>query len=68
MLHTLDVDGEVFAVWGHDDGTDYDWLSGPNPGYGFGTSGKNMPEEWHREQIRGFLAMIDPANGYMAED
>jgi hypothetical protein len=70
LLHTLEVDGEVFAVrCGRGGGTDYDWTSGPNKGYGFGSSGgEDMPEEWHRESIRSFLSMIDPATGYIAED
>lgn len=68
LLCTLDVDGEVFAVRSHDGGTDYDWVSGPNKDYGFGTSGRNMPEEWHREHIRGFLGMIDPGTGYIGDD
>jgi hypothetical protein len=63
-LFTLDVDGERFATrraaWGQG-GTFYDWLSGPNKGYGFGSSGTpNRPVEEHRESIRAFLAMIDP--------
>ncbi|MDT7544676.1 MAG: hypothetical protein QOE99_786 [Actinomycetota bacterium] len=69
LLYSLDVDGEVFAVRSHNDGTDYDWVSGPNKDYGFGTSGgQNMSEDWHRESIRNFLSMIDPATGYIADD
>lgn len=69
MVYTLDVDGRLFAVRSHDGGTDYDWLNGPNKDYGFGSSGgQGMPEEWHRESIRSFLSMIDPATGYIAED
>lgn len=68
LLFTLHVDGEVFAVRGHDYGTDYDWISGPNKGYGFGSSARDMPEEWHRDQIRGFLGMIDPSTGYIEDD
>ena len=72
VLFTLDVDGEWFAIrqaaWGQD-GTDYDWLSGPNKGYGFGSSGTpNRPVEEHREEIRTFLAMIDPNTGYIGDD
>jgi hypothetical protein len=70
VLFTLDVDGEVFAVrqgWGG--GTAYDWLSGPNPGYGFGSSAPaNRPEPEHEEDIRGFLAQIDPATGFIGDD
>ena len=65
MLFTLDVNGERFAIRQADDGgTAYDWLSGPNEGYGFGSSGTpDQPVEEHRESIRAFLAMIDPDTG-----
>jgi hypothetical protein len=69
VLFTLDVDGERFAIrqnaWGKG-GTFYDWLSGPNKGYGFSssaTSNRSMDE--HQESIRVFLAMIDPETGYI---
>lgn len=68
LLYTLEVDGEVFAVRTHDGGTDYDWVSGPNKDYGFGTSARNMPEEWHRESTRDFLGMIDPVTGYIEDN
>ena len=67
LLYTLDVDGEVFTVRSHEGGTDYDWVSGPNKDYGFGTSARDMPEEGHRESIRDFLAMIDPVTGYIGD-
>ncbi len=64
------VDGEVFAVRDLGDrGTQYDWLSGPNPGYGFGTSGAaGLTVEQHRAHIRDFLAQIDPSTGFLGED
>jgi hypothetical protein len=70
VLFTLDVDGERFAVRRHgDDGTAYDWLSGPNEGYGFGSSATpDRSMEEHRESIRTFLAMIDPETGYIGDD
>jgi hypothetical protein len=70
VLFTLDVDGERFAIRrAGDGGTAYDWLSGPNKGYGFGSSGtSNRPVEEHRESIRAFLAMIDPNTGYIGDD
>jgi hypothetical protein len=70
VLFTLDVDGERFAIRrAGDGGTAYDWLSGPNKGYGFGSSGTpNRPMEEHRESIRAFLAMIDPNTGYIGDD
>ena len=69
MLFTLDVDGERFAIRrAGDGGTAYDWLSGPNKGYGFGSSGPpDRPVEEHRESIRAFLAMIDPDTGYIGD-
>ncbi len=70
MLFTLDVDGEQFAIRrAEGDGTAYDWLSGPNKGYGFASSGTpNRSMEEHRESIRVFLAMIDPNTGYIGDD
>jgi hypothetical protein len=68
VLFTLDVDGERFAIRQHDGGTAYDWLSGPNKGYGFGSSGTpNRSVQEHRESIRVFLAMIDPNTGYIGD-
>ena len=70
VVSTLDVDGERFAIrQAGDGGTDYDWLSGPNEGYGFSSSGTpNRSVEEHREHIRVFLAMIDPNTGYIADE
>jgi hypothetical protein len=52
-----------------DGGTAYDWLIGPNEGYGFGSSGTpNRPVQEHRDSIRAFLAMIDPDTGYIGDD
>jgi len=67
LLYTLDVDGEVFAVRSHEGGTDYDWVSGPNEDYGFGSTARDMPEEWHLEHIRDFLRMVDPVTGYIED-
>ena len=70
VLYTLEVDGEVFAVRrAPGGGTGYDWVSGPNDGYGFGSSAQvDQPEDEHRSSIRNFLSMIDPETGYIAED
>ena len=70
VVTVLEVDGERFAVRrAHDGGTSYDWLSGPNPGYGFGAStAPDAPEQDHRDSVRQFLSMIDPATGFIAED
>lgn len=66
----LEVDGELFELrpdqYG---GTGYAWLSGPNDGYGFGTSPTpDWSTEEHRANIRWFLAQVDPATGYLADD
>jgi hypothetical protein len=69
VLFTLDVDGERFAIRQLGDGTAYDWLSGPNNGYGFASGGTpTRSVEEHRESIRVFLAMIDPNTGYIGDD
>jgi hypothetical protein len=70
VLFTLDVEGERFAVrQAGDGGTDYDWLGGPNTGYGFSSSARpNRTVEEHREHIRVFLAMVDPNSGYIEDD
>lgn len=69
VLFTVVVDGERFAVRrAGDGGTAYDWLSGPNEGYGFGSSATpDRPVAEHREHIRAFLAMIDPDTGYIGD-
>jgi hypothetical protein len=70
VLFTLVVDGERFAIRrAGDGGTAYDWLSGPDKDYGFGSSGTpDRPVGEHRESIRVFLAMIDPNTGYIGDD
>jgi hypothetical protein len=56
-LFTLDVEGERFAIRRFGDGTVYDWLSGPNKGYGFGSSGSpNRSVEEHQQSIGVFQA------------
>jgi hypothetical protein len=65
----LDVDGEVFELRPDEfGGTDYSWLTGPNPGYGFGSSptlGYSLED--HRNSIRSFLAQVDPTTGYIED-
>ncbi|MDP9821369.1 hypothetical protein [Nocardioides massiliensis] len=66
---TLEVDGQVFAL--RPDargGMGYDWLTGPNAGYGFGLSpAAGLTTEQHVGHIRDFLAEVDPATGYLAD-
>jgi hypothetical protein len=67
---TLEVDGELFALRPNEfGGTDYTWLSGPNPGYGFGVSPTpNLSLHEHMENIRDFLDIVDPTTGYIEDD
>jgi hypothetical protein len=65
----LECEGETFEVGpGEYGGTHYEWLSGPNTGYGFTTSGTIDDMDEHETNIRSFLSMIDPETGYIAED
>jgi hypothetical protein len=68
LLCTLVVDGQVFELRDHEGGTDYDWMSGPNEGYGFGSIARGVPDEAHRASVRNFLDMIDPMTSYVADD
>lgn len=70
LVVTLDVDGERFAVRASrtGGGTNYDWMSGPNEGYGY-SSGRSptRPVEEHAEDIRHFLSLVDPRTGYIED-
>ena len=70
VLFTVDVDGEQFAVrQAENGGWSYEWLTGPNDGYGFTASGPvGLSTEEHRYAVRAFLDMIDPATGYIADE
>jgi hypothetical protein len=79
----LTVDGEVFDVRPSADGRGFhfDWVSGPNPGYGFSTGGPLVfvpdgqqapaaapPDDRDLvAHIRLFLEQIDPDTGYIAD-
>lgn len=82
-VRRLTVDGEVFDVRANDNetGHHFDWVSGPNPRYGFSTG---MPmifvpvgedadirteadDAFYVQQIREFLAQIDPETGYVGD-
>ncbi|MGK5737505.1 hypothetical protein [Micromonospora sp. URMC 103] len=68
----LTLDGQDFRVRaraGHPGTYDFDWLTGPHD-YGFGLSRSGdapLSRAEMEEAIRGFLAQIDPATGYLAE-
>jgi len=68
-VQTLEVDGETFEL--RQDGrggTSYDWLSGPNEGYGFGSfPTDDFSLDNHRQNIRDFLNGIDPATGFIGD-
>lgn len=71
----VEVDGETFAVRrsASSPGFDFDWLSGPNPDYGFSSGLGRQPARgeidlggpWFVDSIRQFLSMVDPATGYI---
>jgi len=69
---TLVVDGETFVVrppgWRGGTGTSFDWVSGPNPDYGFFVApndGHELSEADCVDAIREFLAHVDPITGYL---
>lgn len=69
----LNVDGEKFIVTRRPGGPgvyDFDWESGPNPGYGF-TAAVHGAVAMHREQLedaaRNFLEQVDPATGCIGD-
>jgi hypothetical protein len=78
----LEVDGERFVVrrsTASDGGYDFEWVTGPNPGYGFSIGAPigyakdsevdaAAPSEVELTQhARRFLAMIDRVTGYVAD-
>lgn len=71
LLFRIIVDGETFDVDKDGGANHLTWVSGPNAGYGFTlgrSDGASLTEDEARVAIRGFLASIDPATGYVAED
>lgn len=70
LVVTSDVDGERFAVRASrtGGGTNYEWLSSPNGGYGYG-SGRSptRPVGEPAEDIRHFLSLVDPRTGYIED-
>lgn len=65
------VDGEQFDVSERADRPgqyDFDWVSGPNQGYGFSSASSNgEPQSLPQleRQARAFLAQVDPETGYI---
>lgn len=80
----LVVDGERFRVMVEGLTHHVTWLTGPNPGYGFGGTlaggaggtperiatvmAETTDDDAMNRSIRSFLADIDPATGYLRED
>ncbi|WP_327700232.1 hypothetical protein [Streptomyces sp. NBC_00459] len=67
----MSVDGEEFEVSQPDNtpgSYNLTWLTGPNPGYGFGFS-THPPVQADtaqlEESIREFLAQVDPETGHI---
>ena len=69
-IRRLEVDGELFEVTTRLDipgQVHLSWLTGPNAQYGFSSrrsSGVHTDDEL-RDQIRDFLANINPETGYL---
>ncbi len=67
----VEVDGEVFDVAVRRDRPGhyyFDWVSGPNSGYGFVTGisdGRVMGSAEIEESIRNFLSLVDRETGYI---
>ena len=67
----LIVDGEQFDVReqaGLPGTYHFDWVSGPNPGYGFTSArsdGQSSTTAQLQDEIRGFLANVDPDTGFI---
>ena len=70
----LVVNGELFHVRekvGIPGDYHFDWLSGPNDGFGFGLATSNrtrLSVEELRAHISDWLATIDPETGYTSDD
>ncbi|NEA31978.1 hypothetical protein [Streptomyces sp. SID13031] len=65
----VEVDGQLFDVRvdrpGH---YHFDWVSGPNAGYGFSSATSDaspLTPAAQEESIRSFLKQVDPVTGYI---
>ncbi|GAA0948060.1 hypothetical protein GCM10009554_45300 [Kribbella koreensis] len=65
----VEVDGELFDVRVDQPGHyHFDWISGPNPGYGFSSAtsdGSPLSTASMEESIRSFLKQVDLTTGYI---
>jgi hypothetical protein len=67
----VNVDGEEFDIRAVSDVPGqyyYDWISGPNPNYGFtsaSSGGRPATADDHVASIRNFLEQVDPDTGYI---
>lgn len=68
-VERVEVDGELFDVRADPPGHyHFDWVSGPNPGYGFSSATSDASElstASMEESIRSFLQQVDPTTGYI---
>jgi hypothetical protein len=71
LPRVLTVDGEQFEVEASLERPGqyhFAWLSGPNKGYGFGTTtsaGGSLSLSQLEASIRNFLVQVDPETGYI---
>lgn len=71
VAYKIECDGEIFNV-SHGVSTEYHytWMSGRNDNYGFSVSthgSEPLGARDHVENIRNFLAQIDPETGYIED-
>ena len=70
---TFEMDGETFEVEWHDESPfdlQADWVSGPNPDYGFSQNGGGSPLERSdiEHALRDFIKQMSLKTGYIDED
>ena len=60
----MEVDGELFEVLAGQTGShEYEWISGPNQGYGFGSSRSDRPNAINHGRSRGSDSELPLAGG-----
>lgn len=73
-MRELYVDGQRFEVTersGVPGQYDFDWVSGPNRGYGFtsaSSDGSSRTKLELEDAARHFLSLIDPVTGYIEDN